>query len=484
MTLKQADPSIFVLFGGTGDLARRKLLPSIARLALADQLGSRFHILGVARQGLDDEGYRTLARDSLAKAGIPKEGIARLCDTQIHFQSIGAGKAEDFRALGARLEALQKKFDLPPNRAFYLSLPPRVFSSTVDGLGDAGLNRSEGWTRVVLEKPFGTDLKSAGELNRIVHARYDEEQIYRIDHYLGKDTVQNLLVFRFANVFFESLWNRDRVDSVQITVGESLGVGTRAGYYDHSGALRDMVQNHITQLLTLIAMEAPSAFDADAIRYEKIKVLRCMAPICLSDVVRGQYTAGEINGENLKGYLEEEGVAKDSQTETFVALKLGIDNWRWHGVPFYIRTGKCMPKKTTQIAVRFRGAPVSLFRAMGGESMDTTDVLLITLQPDEGFSIHLDIKAPGQPFKLQRIPLHFRYKELFSEMTDGYQTLLHDVLTGDQTLFVHADEVRESWRLYTPLIENPPPVVSYPAGTWGPKEADHLAIPERELWTE
>jgi glucose-6-phosphate 1-dehydrogenase len=363
-----------------------------------------------------------------------------------------------------------------------MSLPPRAFPPTAAGLGEAGLHRSEGWTRLVVEKPFGKDLATAQELNRLLHEHFQERQIYRIDHYLGKETVQNLLVFRLSNAFIESSWNRERIEAVQITVGEDLGVGTRAEYYDHAGALRDMVQNHLTQLLTLVAMEVPTSFSADAIRNEKIKVLHSLRPLRDENVVRGRYTAGNVRGELVGGYLDEPGVPADSRTETFIAMKMFVDSWRWQGVPFYLRTGKCMPHKTTQIAVRFRAAPVSFFEQYGCTA-DTHDVLTITLQPNEGFAFYLDIKRPGSPLRLERIPLRFHYDEHFEgTMPDAYQTLLLDVLNGDQTLFVHAEEVEESWRVYTPLIESPPPVVDYAAGTWGPPEAESLAIPEKDLW--
>jgi glucose-6-phosphate 1-dehydrogenase len=367
---------------------------------------------------------------------------------------------------------------------FYLAQPPAAFAPTATGLAAAGLAKSDGFTRLVVEKPFGHDLASAQKLNDDLHGSFDEKQIYRIDHYLGKETVQNLLVFRFANSLFESLWNRERINAVEITVAESLGVGSRAGYYDRSGALRDMVQNHITQLLTLVCMEVPSAFEASAIRHEKIKVLRSVAPIECKDVVRARYTQGEIDGERVRGYLEEEDIESSSQTETFVALKLAVDTWRWQGVPFYLRSGKRMKERSTKITVHFRDVPVSLFKNVCESGLDTPDVLVITLQPDEGFSLHLDVKTPGHPFRLQRVPLKFKYKELFAEMPEAYETLLLDVWQGDQTLFVHADEAQESWRIYTPLLERPPSLCEYRAGTMGPSEADRLSASGTGLWNE
>ncbi len=481
MTEIKTEPSLFVVFGGTGDLSLRKLLPALCRLDAHGDLDPRFRIVAVGRSEMDEDAYRESAREALGRAGLPASDVNATV-ARIHYQTLAHGGPDDYHALADRLAALGREHDIPPNHAFYMALPPRAFQPTVRGLGKAGLNRSDGWTRLVVEKPFGRDLESAQALNACIHEYFSEKQTYRIDHYLGKETVQNLLVFRLANAFIESSWNRERVEAVQITVSEQLGVGTRASYYDHSGALRDMVQNHMTQLLTLVAMEVPSSFSADAIRHEKIKVLRSLRPISDDDVVRGQYTAGELDSHLVRGYLDEDGVPKGSQTETFIALRMFVNSWRWQGVPFYLRTGKCMPHKSTQIAVRFRGAPVSFFRQYDCQ-LDTSDVLTITLQPQEGFSFYFDIKRPGSPLELERIPLRFDYEGHFDgSMPDAYQTLLLDVLEGDQTLFVHGEEVEESWRVYAPLLDSPPPVHSYAAGSWGPHAADALAIPETDLW--
>ena len=482
---KLPDPALCVIFGGTGDLSRRKLLPALARLLAAGQLDPRSHLLGVAIEPLDDEGFRAMARDALGAAGLDHDAIAAVTGLHLHYHGIGAGGPADFEGLATRIAELERAAGLPGNRAFYLALPPSVFVQTLDGLGGAGLARGPGWTRVIVEKPFGRDLASACELNRQIHRHFHENQIYRIDHYLGKETVQNLMVLRFANTIFESVWNRDRVEAVQITVAEDLGVGTRAGYYDKFGALRDMVQNHLTQLFTLVAMEIPSAYQADAIRYEKIKVLRSTRALAADRVVRGRYTAGTIKGAPVPGYLEEAGVPAGSSTETFVALPLHVDNWRWSGVPFYLRTGKRLGKTLSQIAVRLRSTPAALFDVLGdGARHETADTLIITLQPDAGFFLHFDVKVPGSPFRTARIPLGFRYDERFPPMPEAYETLLLDVLEGDQTLFVHADEVEESWRLYTPALEDTGELHPYPAGSWGPPEADRLALPDPELWQE
>jgi glucose-6-phosphate 1-dehydrogenase len=394
----------------------------------------------------------------------------------LHFQSNGTGTPDDYRALAERIAKLRHEHGLPENTSYYLALPPSVVPHVVKGLDGAGLSKTDnGWVRIVIEKPYGHDRASATELTKTLHRYFEESQIYRIDHYLGKDTVQNLLVFRFANAIFESLWNRERVDCIEIAVAEDLGVGTRAAYYDKSGAIRDMVQNHLTQLLSLIAMEVPTAFEADAIRYEKIKVLRSIHMIDPKHVIRGQYTAGVINDQHVPAYREEPGVPPESTTETFVAFKVEVDSWRWKGVPFYLRTGKRLTKRTTQICVRFRDVPISLFKKMD-LALDTADVLQITLQPDEGFSLHFDVKTPGSSFKLQRIPLSFKYKDLFEEIPEAYETLLLDVLEGDQTLFVHADETSESWKLYAPLLVTELPLYPYTAGSWGPKEADPYGL--------
>jgi glucose-6-phosphate 1-dehydrogenase len=473
------DPSIFVVFGATGDLAHRKILPALYQLHKHNLIGPKNLILGIGRDtDTDDAKFRADIKGSLTGPDTSADDLQAWLDSVLFYQGIGASTPADFQALKTRLETLERDHGLPGNRAFYLSLPPTAFPSTIAGLGAAGLNQSAGWTRVVIEKPFGRDLESARELNRLVHQFFDESQVYRIDHYLGKETVQNLLVFRFANAMFESLWNRDHIESVEITVAEELGVEQRADYYEHAGALRDMVQSHLTQLFALVAMEVPTAFEASAIRDEKIKVLRSIAPLGPRDAVRGQYVAGEIDGKPVVGYRTEPGVAQRSNTETFVALKLSLDTWRWQGVPFYLRTGKRMARRLTEIRVRFRQAPVWMFRALSG-SQPTANTLVITLQPNEGFRLYFDVKAPGEPFRLQRLTLHFDYGEEFKFLPEAYQTLLLDVLRGDQTLFVHADEVEASWRVYAPLLALKDTPYFYEAGTWGPPQAATV-IPERE----
>jgi len=480
MTPGTAEPCVFIVFGGTGDLSRRKILPALFELQKAGRTPN-CAILGVARSpGMDDEGFRKMTLEALSHDGTVPDGAEEWVKTNFSYQPIGDGSQGDFQAVADRIAAIEKEHDLPGNRAFYIALPPPAFEPTIEGLASVGLHESAGWTRIVVEKPFGHDLDSASELNGVVHRYFKESQVYRIDHYLGKETVQNLLVFRFANAFFESLWNRNHIESVQITVAEELGVEQRAGYYEHAGALRDMIQSHLTQLVSLVAMEVPAAFNADDIRFEKVKALRSIAPIRPDTIVFGQYAGGTIDGEKVCGYLEEPGVAAGSQTETFVALRLEVDSWRWQGVPFYLRTGKRMEKRLTEIVITFRQPPVSLFESFESMRLRSNN-LILRLQPDEGFALHFDVKAPGDPFRLERQPLGFQYSEAFGPIPEAYQTLLLDIMEGDQTLFVHSDEVETSWRLYTPLLDAERIVHPYWAGTWGPAVADQL-MTNGEKW--
>jgi len=465
-------PHLFVVLGGTGDLMRRKLLPALFRLCQRHHIPPGSLILGVSRKPLKDDEYRMWAREALLDAGATHEDLESWCAECVYYACLGNGRPSDYHRLKARILQLEQEHHLPGNRVFYLALPPQAFPDAIQGLGTAGLAHGPGWTRLVIEKPFGRDLASAQVLNQQIHQYFHESQVYRIDHYLGKETVQNLLVFRFANAIFESLWNRNHIDAVQITVAEEIGVGARAGYYDQAGALRDMVQNHLTQLLTLIAMEPPVTSDADDIRNEKAKVLHAVRPLKPDDVIFGQY----------EGYLQEPGVRPDSRTETFVALRLWIDNWRWQGVPFYLRTGKRLPRKITQIAIRFRQPPVCLFPKLREGCVLHANILYLNLQPDEGFELCVDVKAPGEPFDLKTESFHFRYAEAFGPLPDAYETLLLDILAGDATLFVRADEVEAAWHLYDPILKHPPPVHLYKPGTWGPPEAERLVAQDRETW--
>ena len=481
-----AEPCLFVIMGATGDLMGRKLLPALYHLRQRNLLPERSVVLGVAVEtNLNDESFRTRVRDELIASGVPKDDlIPKFTGQNLFYYGLPSGDAAGFQGLAERVKAIEKDKNLPGNRVLYLALPPEAFPPVIEGLGNAGLNKSSGYTRIVIEKPFGHDLESAEALNECAHKYFSEDQIYRIDHYLGKETVQNILVFRFANSLFEPLWNRDRIASIEITAAESLGIEHRARYYEGAGALRDMIQNHITQLFTLTAMEVPSAFEAEATRQEKAKVLRSVMPIGPDDVVFGQYTRGKIDGADVAGYREEPGVAKESNVETFVALRLWVENWRWHGVPFYLRTGKRMKRQSSQIVVNFRRPPVALFQKAGAAPLHA-NTLVMTIQPDEGFDLRFEIKKPGDAVVLQYQSLHFRYRDVFAPLPEAYETLLLDVLKGDPTLFVRDDWVEDSWRLYTPLVKNHPPVHPYAAGSWGPDEANRLVadcLPDG--WTE
>ena len=392
-------------------------------------------------------------------------------------------EASTFDDLKGRIERIEAALDLPGNRVFYLALPPVAFPGVIERLGRSGLNRSPGWTRLVIEKPFGHDLDSARELNDLTHRHFDESQIYRIDHYLGKETVQNLLTFRFANPIFETTWNRDRLEAIEITVAEDLGVGGRAGYYESAGVLRDMVQNHLTQLMTLVAMEAPSGFNATAIRNEKVQVLESLAGVDPNHVVFGQYTGGVIDGASVVGYRDEHGVPPDSRTPTFVGMKLALDTWRWQGVPFYLRTGKRLPRRVTQIAITYRPAPVCIFHGVNDGCPISPNVIVLTLQPDEGFEVRFELKPPGEPPRVVSKALSFDYDAEFTSIPDAYQTLLFDVIVGDQTLFVRGDEVEASWRLWTPLLDSAHPVHPYAAGTWGPAATNETLALWNDEWT-
>jgi glucose-6-phosphate 1-dehydrogenase len=476
-------PCLLVILGATGDLTGRKLIPALYSLRKRGLLPEHAVFVGAdLKTDVNDESFRQRCKQDLLDAGVPESDLPKTFGQHLFYQALPKGDVNDYRALGQRIEKLEKDNHLTGNRVIYLALPPAAFPPVIGALGEAGLNKSPGYTRIVIEKPFGHDLKSAESLNDCVHKYFSEDQIYRIDHYLGKETVQNILVFRFANSMFEPLWNRDRIASVEITVAESLGVEHRAKYYEGAGAMRDMIQNHLTQLMTLMAMEVPPAFEAEAIRHEKAKVLRSVMPINHSDVVFGQYGRGRIDGKDVPAYTEEPGVAKDSNVETFVALRLWIENWRWHGVPFFLRTGKRLAERESHISINFRRPPIAMFPDRDHDPL-SSNKLVMTIQPDEGFDLRFEIKKPGDTVELQNQNLRFRYSDVFQPLPEAYETLLLDILKGDSTLFVRDDWVEDSWRLYTPLLEDRPPVHVYPAGSWGPPEADELMRGLAEGWT-
>jgi glucose-6-phosphate 1-dehydrogenase len=476
------DPQLIVVFGATGDLMQRKLLPVLFQLHAKGRISDPSAVLGVARKPMDDAGFRRLALTALkqAKAG-PEKKLAQFASHDLFFQAVPDTTPKGLAVLRRRIEKIEHDRGLPGNRVIYLALPLDAFAPTITALGRARLHQSPGWTRLVIEKPFGRDLASAVALNATVHRYFDEKQVYRIDHYLGKETVQNLLVFRFANMFMESLWGRERVDHVTITVAESLGLEGRAQYYDEAGALRDMIQNHVTQVLTLVAMEPPATRDEDSIRNEKVKVLQSIVRLGPDDVVRAQYTAGAVDGKAVPGYRDEPGIDPDSETETYVALRLKIANWRWQDVPFFIRTGKRLATKMSRVTLTFKAPPVTFFQT-AQEYQSNPDRISILIQPDEGFELAFEVKVPGRELRVQTHRMSFHYADVFGPLPDGYETLLLDVMLGDPTLFVRADEVEESWKLYDPLLRSPPPLRFYAAGTWGPSEAQTLAQQWGQRW--
>jgi glucose-6-phosphate 1-dehydrogenase len=482
MSDRPDEPHIFLILGATGDLTRRKLLPALYDLGAKGSLDERALIVGAALPELTQEAFRDMAYGALVAAGH-RDGrdLRRWCDTRLFYQTVRQGGAKDYEALAEFVGHLERERRLPGNRALYLALPPGSVPAAIERLGESGLTHSRGWVRIVVEKPFGHDFTSASALDTLLHRYFNEPQIFRIDHYLGKETVQNLLAFRFANPIFESLWNRDKVESVQITVSEDLGVEHRGQYYDGTGALRDMVQNHLTQLMSVVAMEVPVRFEAEPIRGEKFKALRSVSPIHPEDVVFGQYTEWTLMGSRIPGYRDEDGVPGGSTTETYVALKMQIDNWRWQGVPFYLRTGKRLPRKMTQIAVIFCQPPTFLFPSLKPGSLQP-NMLLITLQPSEGFSLCFSVKSPGKPFELSPHSLSFAYEDAFGPLADAYETLLRDILIGDQTLFVSAEFTEAAWRLYDPLLKAQKPIHFYPAGSWGPQEATDLLARDGHQW--
>jgi glucose-6-phosphate 1-dehydrogenase len=481
------EPFAFVIFGASGDLTRRKLVPALWSLFQERTLPEPFTIIGVARTELTDQAFRDKMREAVTEFARLQPPAAHVWERFATSLTYCAGDPAD----SATYKALAQRLEGHPNRLFYCATPPSLYPSIVNGLGAVGLSRSAGgWTRIIVEKPFGRDLRSARDLNHLIASVFEEEQVYRIDHYLGKETVQNILVLRFANGIFEPLWNRQHVDHVQITVGESLGVEARGAYYEESGALRDMVQNHLLQLLCLVAMEPPVAFDAGPVRDEKNKVMRSLQPIDpgrLEDIaVRGQYGAGYAGGERVAGYRDERGVAAGSTTETYVALKLHVQNWRWAGVPFYLRTGKRLPRRVSEIAIQFRRTPHLIFRRQGA-GLDP-NVLALRLQPDEGMALTVEAKAPGPELTLKPVSMHFRYEEVFArEAPEAYERLLLDAIHGDATLFARADWVEHAWDLLMPVLDGwsaaaPPKFPTYEAGTWGPAEADTFIEREGRRW--
>jgi len=489
-----ADPCVMVIFGASGDLTKRKLIPALYNLARDGWLSKEFAVIGIARRAMSHDEFRErMGRDlrQFATHDVdPKlwDWFAR----RLHYRPGDAQDPNTYRQLQALLAEVDREHGTRNNYLYYLATAPEFFTPIVRHLGEAGLTREEGgWRRVIFEKPFGHDLESARALNQEVRKVLKERQVYRIDHYLGKETVQNLLVFRFANGIFEPVWNRRYVDHVQITVAEELGVEGRGAYYDTAGALRDMVPNHIFQLVTLTAMEPPISFGADAVRDEQVKTLRALQPLTPEDVlrhaVRGQYGEGVIGGERVPAYRSEPGVPPDSRSETYVALKLQIDNWRWANVPFYLRTGKRLPRRVSEIAIQFKRAPFVLFRQTPVEQLQPNQ-LVIRIQPDEGISLSFSAKIPGPLVRLGTVDMDFRYTDYFgSRPSTGYERLLYDAMLGDATLFQRADMTETAWEVVMPILDvwkalPPRHFPNYAAGTWGPKEADDLLAEDGRAW--
>jgi glucose-6-phosphate 1-dehydrogenase len=487
------EPGIMVIFGASGDLTSRKLVPALYELAAQRRLPMEFAVVGLSRTEMSHDEFRGRLREKLEEQrseGI-SEDVWDSFSKGIFYLPGDSKDPETYRELRKFLRELDGERKTEGNRIFYLSSSPSLFSTIVERLGEAGMNEGEngGFSRLVVEKPFGRDLESARELNDDIRRYFEESQIYRIDHYLGKETVQNILALRFANGIFEPLWSQHYVDHVQITVAEDIGVGTRGAFYEEAGALRDIVQNHVMQLLCLTAMEPPVAFDADTVREEKVKVLKAVRPDSQAGVedfaVRGQYARGWVWGEEVAGYREEKNVAPDSSTETFVALKLFVDNWRWAGVPFYIRAGKRMPKKATEIAIQFRPSPHTPFSRDETEELEP-NVLVVRVQPEEGISLKIGAKVPGSGFEIRSVNMDLLYGTAFlEEAPDAYQRLLLDLMLGDPTLFIRADEAETAWSILAPVMESwsrVGEVAFYSAGRWGPEEADALLARDGRSW--
>ncbi|OGB95704.1 MAG: glucose-6-phosphate dehydrogenase [candidate division NC10 bacterium RIFCSPLOWO2_12_FULL_66_18] len=489
------DPCVMVIFGAAGDLTKRKLIPALYNLAKSNLLSREFALVGLARAAMTTEEFRRKLSQDMQEFATEQvdPGLWEWLVQRLYYLPGNFSDPAAYQELRTLLDKVDTDHGTRGNYFYYLATSPGYFAEIVRHLGETGLAREENgrWRRVIIEKPFGRDLDSARALNREISQILSESQLYRIDHYLGKETVQNILVFRFANGIFEPIWNRRYVDHVQITVAETVGVEQRGGYYEEAGTLRDMVPNHISQLITLTAMEPPISFEANAVRDEQAKILRAIQPLTPEEVliraVRGQYGEGVIEGKRAPGYRAEPKVAPDSTTETFVALKLSIDNWRWADVPFYLRTGKRLPSRVTEIAIQFKRAPLILFRKTPVDRL-TPNRLVLHIQPDEGISLRFGAKVPGPVVRLGSVDMAFQYKDYFgTKPSTGYERLLYDCMTGDATLFQRADMVEAGWSVVAPILDvwkalPPRSFPNYAAGSWGPKEADELLERDGRQW--
>ncbi|WP_373818846.1 glucose-6-phosphate dehydrogenase [Glaesserella sp.] len=482
----KADNNCIVIFGASGDLTYRKLIPALYHLYKMGRLSENFSVLGVSRTDLNDESFRKKMHDSLISLEKASgESLEKFCE-HLYYQAVNTSNAVDYAKLLPRLDELHDKYGTGGNTLYYLSTPPSLYGIIPECLAAHGLTTEEfGWKRIIVEKPFGYDIETAKALDIQIHRFFEEHQIYRIDHYLGKETVQNLLVLRFSNGLFEPLWNRNFIDYVEITGAESIGVEERGGYYDGSGAMRDMFQNHLLQVLAMVAMEPPAIINANSMRDEVAKVLHCLHPLNKEDLknnlVLGQYTAGLVNGKEVKGYLQEKGVPEDSNTETYMAVRCQIDNWRWAGVPFYVRTGKCLPSRVTEVVIHFKTTPHPVFSQNAPDNK-----LIIRIQPDEGISMRFGLKKPGAGFEAKEVSMDFRYADLASpSLLTAYERLLLDAMKGDATLFARTDAVHACWKYVQPILDYKAErgrVYEYEAGTWGPSEADKLIAKHGKVW--
>jgi glucose-6-phosphate 1-dehydrogenase len=494
--MKVPNDHILVIFGASGDLTKRKLIPALFKLQYQKLLPLKFAILGVGRTKLDDQTFRekvkTEFRENTEKEFRDETEIENFI-SRIHYVSIDTNALSDYKILVEKLNSITTDLAISQNYIFYLATSPELFEIIPEGLAENALNREENnfWRRIIIEKPFGNNLTSSKQLNKLLLTYFNEDQIYRIDHYLGKETVQNIMVTRFSNGIFEPLWNRNYINHIEITSAESIGVETRGGYYDKFGALRDMVQNHLLQLTAIVAMEPPAVNNPTAIRNETLKVFQAMRNFredeVSAHVIRGQYTASNIRGTKMQGYREEEGIAPDSRTETYVALKLFVDNWRWGGVPFFIRTGKRLPTRVTEAVVHFKPTPHRLF-CNTENSPNHDNQLVIRIQPDEGILLKFGMKVPGAGFNVQDVNMDFHYSQLDEkELPEAYQRLLLDCMNGDNTLYARGDATDEAWKFTDTILNfwnnNPESILSgYPAGTWGPNSADDLIGEKNLTW--
>ncbi|HHF5324945.1 TPA: glucose-6-phosphate dehydrogenase [Haemophilus influenzae] len=481
----QTDNNCIVIFGASGDLTHRKLIPALYNLYKIGRLSENFSVLGVARSELNDD-FREKMREALIhNEETTPETLDAFC-SHLYYQAVNTSDAQDYGKLVPRLDELHDKYQTCGNTLYYMSTPPSLYGVIPECLAAHGLNTEEyGWKRIIVEKPFGYDEKTAQALDVQIHHFFEEHQIYRIDHYLGKETVQNLLVLRFSNGWFEPLWNRNFIDYVEITGAESIGVEERGGYYDGSGAMRDMFQNHLLQVLAMVAMEPPAIINANSMRDEVAKVMHSLRPLTAEDMehnlVLGQYTAAEINGKMENGYLEEKGVPTDSRTETYIALRCEIENWRWAGVPFYVRTGKRLPARVTEIVIHFKTTPHPVFSQNAPENK-----LIIRIQPDEAISMRFGLKKPGAGFEAKEVSMDFRYADLAgAQVLTAYERLLLDAMKGDATLFARTDAVHAAWKFVQPILDykaNGGRIHEYEAGTWGPVAADKLIAKQGKVW--